>query len=222
MTLDPEAMLRQLRAHSRPDESGTPECLDLDALGAMADGSLDAESRSRVLPHLASCARCRSALASISRALTDPELAREIRAVDTPATRRWWRVVVPVAAAATLLLLVRPAGLFRSPPDGGHRAPVLTNGSAPAGMVPTGVVASVTQLLWRSVAGADRYRVTLFDAGGRVLYEVEPRDTVVSLPDSLRLAPGQRYLWRVEAQVGFDRWVASDLIEFSVGGREVR
>ena len=200
----------------------TSECLDLDTLAAMADGLLDAESRSRVLPHLASCERCRADLASIARAISDPELAREIRAVETPTTlrpRRWWRIAVPVAAAATLLLAIRPAGLFRSTPAGGHRAPALTNGSAPAGMVPTGTVESVTQLLWRSVSGADRYRVTLFDVAGRVLYQVEPQDTLVPLPDSLRLASGQRYLWRVEAQVGFDRWVASDLIEFSVAGR---
>ena len=195
----------------------TRDHLDLDTLGAMAEGALDAESRAAALPHLASCAQCRADLASITRALAEPELVREIRAVETPAPKRWWRVAVPVAAAALLLVLIRPDALFRSDPVGRHRSPALTNGTAPSGMIPTGTVASVPRLVWRPVEGADRYRVTLFDAGGRTLYEAEPRDTVVFLPDSLRITPGERYLWRVEAQVGFDRWVASDLIEFTVG-----
>jgi hypothetical protein len=194
----------------------TRDHLGIDTLGALAEGSLDAESRARILPHLASCTECRSALASISRALADPDLAREIRATEVPAPRRWWRVALPVAAAALLLVLIRPAGLFRNDPVGQHRSPVLANGTAPSGMSPAGVVASAPRLVWRPVEGADHYRVTLFDAGGRMLYEVEPRDTVVALPDSLRITPGQRYLWRVEAQIGFDRWVASDLIEFTV------
>jgi hypothetical protein len=203
-------------------EKGSPsvtrdsvDCLDLDTLGALAEGSLDAQARAELLPHLASCARCRSELASIARALAAPEIAAELRGAGVPRANRWWRVAVPVAAAALLLLLIRPA-LIRTPPIGPHRDPVLTNGTAPAGIAPAGTVATVSRLLWKSVQGADRYRVTLFDAGGRVLYEVEPLDTLATLPDSVRLSPGQRYLWRVDARVGFDRWVASQLIEFTV------
>src|SRR2546426_348130 len=73
------------------------------------------------------------------------------------------------------------------------------------------------------VAGCARCRETpasvaraLFDAGGRVLYESQLRDTTVALPDTVRLAAGQSYLWKVEARTGWGRWVASDLVEFSI------
>src|SRR5438445_392982 len=67
-----------------------------------------------------------------------------------------------------------------------------------------------------AVPGADRYHVTLFDAGGRVRYESQLADTVATLPDSVALVPGQPYLWSVEARIGWDRWTTSPLTAFSV------
>jgi hypothetical protein len=86
-------------------------------------------------------------------------------------------------------------------------------------VTPQGAVADVAELRWTPVEGADRYRVTVFDAEGRVVYEVEPVAAVAPLPDSVELTPGRRYLWKVEARVGFDRWVASDLVGFSIVSR---
>ena len=68
------------------------------------------------------------------------------------------------------------------------------------------------------VAGADRYRVTLFDGGGRVLFETQLADTLAALPDSILLDPGRPYLWKVEARTGWQRWSASGLVEFSIAG----
>ena len=56
----------------------------------------------------------------------------------------------------------------------------------------------------------------MFDARGRVLYETQLADTVVILPDSVAVIPGQSHLWKVEARTGWDRWAASDLVEFRV------
>lgn len=72
---------------------------------------------------------------------------------------------------------------------------------------------------WSLVAGADRYRVTVFDAGGRVMYATEVADTSVPFPDSVALVPGASYLWKVDARTGFDRWTGSELAEFRVAGR---
>ena len=36
------------------------------------------------------------------------------------------------------------------------------------------------------------------------------------LPKSVVLNPGSRYLWRLEARVGWDMWEASELIEFHI------
>lgn len=74
----------------------------------------------------------------------------------------------------------------------------------------------MTDLRWSPVAGADRYRVTVFDATGGVVYASESADTVLAFPDSITLVPGASYLWKVDARTGFDRWATSELAEFRV------
>jgi len=66
------------------------------------------------------------------------------------------------------------------------------------------------------VTRADRYRVTLFRADGSLLYQLELPDTAAPLPDSVPLPPGHRYLWKVEARTGWDRWTTSELVSFTV------
>ncbi len=194
----------------------TPDCLDLDTLGALADGSIDPALRVEVLPHLAACGHCRGTVASVSRILTDPEVARELRAAGAPARRVWLRIAVPAAAAAVLLLMLRPGDRADRPADDLHRAPTIANGSLPTSLAPVGNVAEASSLRWRAVPGADRYRVTLFDTEGRVVYASETTEPTTALPDSVRLTQERRYLWKVEARVGFDRWVSSELVEFSL------
>jgi len=58
--------------------------------------------------------------------------------------------------------------------------------------------------------------VILFDAAGRVVYETQLTDTVATLPDSVTLAAGPPYLWKVEARAGWDRWWGSELVRFSI------
>ena len=192
----------------------TSQCLDDETIAGLADGTLGAAARSAVLPHLAGCPRCRSAVASVARALADPSLAREVRAAEGGRLPRFYRIVVPVAAAALLVILVSPWP--SDVPDRPHRSPTITSIAAPQAMSPAGPVAGAEVLEWTAVAGAERYRVTLFDAGGRVVFETQLTDTVVPLPDSIALMPGRAYLWKVEARTGFNRWSESKLVEFSI------
>jgi hypothetical protein len=97
-----------------------------------------------------------------------------------------------------------------------HRAPTITAISSPVPMSPVGIVALAETLRWATVPGADRYRVTLFDDAGGVVYETQTAATVVALPDSVHLTPGRSYLWKVEARTGWGRWSASELVEFSI------
>ena len=213
---DLDLLRRALAPHAPGDPPGTPDCLDDDTLAALAEGAVDAEIRAAVLPHLAGCARCRSQVGSVARALADPKVAREIRTAEAGRrgrVRRTGWAAVGVAAAAVLVLLAMPARFEESAP---HRAPPITAAPAPEAIGPVGPVAEAPGLRWAPVSGADRYRVALFDAAGRVLYQAELAGTVAALPDSALPAPGETYWWQVEARVGFDRWVASDLIEFSV------
>ncbi len=189
----------------------TPECLDDAALAALAEGALDAAARVAVLPHLASCPRCRGVVASVARALGDPAVATELAAIGRR-RRRYW-IALPAAAAVLLLALGVPRWLEQRPV---HRAPPGASQSLPRPLSPIGTVAAAGTFRWTSIAGADRYRVILFDAAGRVVYETQLTDTVATLPDSVTLAAGPPYLWKVEARAGWDRWSGSELVRFSI------
>ena len=204
-----EELRRVLNTRVRSDVR-TDDCIDDDIVATLASGTLDPGRRAAVLPHVASCARCREAVASVARALGDPSVARAV--VDAErGPRRLYRIAVPLAAAAVLLLLLRspaPEGV------GGHRGD--GDATAPVPVAPVGTVAAAPVLVWTRVSGADAYRVTLFDADGRVAYETRATDTVSALPDSVALVSGRPYLWKVEARIGFDRWITSALVEFSL------
>jgi len=195
-------------------ETPTPDCLPDDMIAALADGSLAPAARASVLPHVASCPRCRGAVAAVARAIADPAVARELSA--SPNGRRRYRIAVPLAAAAVLLLLLWSPG---NDPTSGHRGgPPPPPATTPIPRSPVGTVAIVNDLRWSPVAGADRYRVTVFDAKGSVVYAIETSNTEVAFPDSIALVPGATYLWKVDARTGFDRWAASELAEFKVAG----
>lgn len=217
-------LLRRARAFRPGGEAlAMPDCLDDDTLAALAEGTLEAEARSTGLAHIATCDRCRRAGASVARALNDPAVAKESRAVELagrPRVRRLGWVGLAAAAAAAVLLLATPPRIEE--PVSPHRAAPITAAPAPEAVWPVGTVAEARSLRWTAVSGADRYRVTLFDADGAVRYETELAGTMVALPDSVLLAPGETHWWRVDARLGFDRWVGSDLIEFTIGRRPQR
>jgi len=211
----PDDMPALLRATApRPGPAG-PDCLDEETLAAVVDGTLDPLQRTAATAHLSTCARCRSAVAGVSRIMSDHSVAAEAAALDRRGPVRHWRLPLGLAAAAALVLLLAWPGQVE---DGGvaHRDPTITAAPAPVPAAPLGVVADVRLLQWTSVTGADRYRVAVFDASGRVRYEAELADTTVALPDSVALVSGQPYLWKVEARIGWDRWAASELVEFRV------
>ena len=195
----------------------TNECLDAETVAALAEGSLDAGTRARALRHLAGCALCRRAVASVAAALADEPITHEIEIAEG---RYGWRgkllrITVPLAAAAVLLLLLRSPAAENG---GGHRGAAEPGSQAPVPVSPVGPVAAVHELVWTRVADADAYRVTLFDAEGRVAYEARATDTTTALPDSI-LVTGRPYLWKVEARTGFDRWATSGLVEFSIASQ---
>ena len=197
---------------------GKPDCLDEHTVAALAEGSLDPEARGRALAHVATCALCRRAVASVAEALAAVPITHEIEIVEGRRRRGGpiLRIAVPLAAAATVLLLLWSPAADRFP---GHRGPPPPSpATTPIPRSPVGAVAAVNDLRWSPVTGADRYRVTVFDATGGVVFATEASDTVVAFPDSITLVPGASYLWKVDARTGFDRWAASELTEFRVAG----
>jgi putative zinc finger protein len=178
--------------------------LESGEVAAYLESALAPSERTRVEAHLADCDACRMEVA---------EVARLVRA--RPSSRRWYLPVGAVAAAALLLLILRPGQDRVEPPD--YREPVITTTIAPVAIAPRGAITTAERLIWSSVPHADRYQVAVFDDTGRVLWETQTSDTATVIPDRIRFQTGAPYHWKVKAQTSWNRWVSSDLVEFSIG-----
>jgi hypothetical protein len=173
-------------------------------VAAYVDGVLEAGERVRVEEHLGSCAECRLEVASVSR------IVSTARTGGRSATR----LFLPIAAAAGLALAwLGYNAMPGSDPE--HRGAGVQTVSSPRALSPVGIVDSVPAVVWTSTPGAQRYRVRVFDADGTVVWETEVSDTSAVPPSTLALRRGVSYFWKVEARTGFDRWSASDLVEFA-------
>jgi len=178
---------------------------------------LGTEERLALELHLARCTECRDELVAVTEILR-PERTDRQNHPALPRRRIPWRVLAPVAAAAAAVILM-VAGPWS--PDGSEDVPQHRDAPAQSSLIPTpvaplGTVSAVEQLVWHGVDGADRYRLTLYDSDGEVLWKAMTPDTVVDLPESVELSAGSRYLWRLEARVGWDMWEASELIDFEI------
>jgi hypothetical protein len=160
----------------------TPEAL---ARLARLEGS--ESDRLATLDHVGQCRMCRS----------DLELLRAIEAADPPARFKipGW---LPIAAA--VMLAIGGTWLWRR--EAGSDP---LRGGSPSALTliePADSVASpgaALRFVWHPVAGATRYRFELADEGGRLVYSSDQPDTVVVMPDSVRVAPG-RYRWLLEGR----------------------
>lgn len=182
--------------------------LDPAIIAAYVERIISGDERARVDTHLAECAECRREVVAVS------DLVRRIR---KPAWRSP-RVIIPLAAAAGLLFALSPWPGSRDV-EPAHREPAVIASQPPMVRAPMGPVAEAPSVIWSEVRGANRYRVTLYDSTGRVLWEAATTDTVVALPASLALQHDARYFWRVHARTGFDRWTESNLVEFRIMDR---
>lgn len=185
------------------DPASHPEAL---ALAGYLDGALTGPDKARVEAHLAGCTDCRAEVAAVARLIRTAPLHRRLE------------LPLRLAAAAVLVALLVPAlDLPTRLGPGPLREPAVTTTAAPIAIAPVGAVDSVPALVWSAVPHATRYRATLHSGEGTAVWRTETTDTVAALPDTVRLRPGASYFWKVEAETGFDRWVTSDLVDFTMG-----
>jgi hypothetical protein len=188
-------------------ETPLPGHLESGELAAYLDRALPAADRLRLESHLADCSECRDELVAVARLLSGPPHR----------VRRWYAPVGLATAAAILFLLVplrhHPQGPALAPT---FREPAITSAAAAAALEPRGAVRLASSFVWSRVSRAERYRLMIFDATGSVVWETQTPDTSARLPEAIRLRQNATYFWKVEAQTGWNRWVASDLVEFSV------
>ena len=191
-------------------ELGNDTHPEADDLAAYLDRRLDSSARAEVEAHVAWCDECRAELREVS-AILHGDIVKPLR------RRLAWIGPAVAAAAAIMLLVAYPRGpsapdntpAHRDVPGAVDPAPILTS------PVPDAEDLDGRILRWTRVERADRYRVTVFDTAGTVLWRAVTPDTSVSLPDAAGLVAGTTYLWRVDARVGVDRWVESKLESLS-------
>ena len=171
-------------------------------VAAYVDNGLVAAARARARSHLAECDECRGEVIAVAR------LART-------RVRGRWTVLVPFAAAAALVLYFAP---WQRPDSTAPllREPGVTTIVAPTPIAPRGGVAALPALTWSSVPLADRYKVTLFDGDGSVLWETQTADTTAVVAPTVRIVVGVAHYWQVAARTDVGRWVASDLTSFTL------
>ena len=175
--------------------------LELPQVVGYVRGTLAPDDRARVERHLADCEACTHEIGDVVR------LAAQRR----PKTR--WLEYGAVAAAAAVLLVVW-SGRTTQVTAPITREPPLTSAAAPQPLSPIGTATGALTFEWTSVPGATLYHVTVFDSAGATVFESDQADTVVQLPDSVSILPTAPYLWKVAAQVSYDRWASSDLVQF--------
>jgi hypothetical protein len=189
--------------------------------------------------HVRTCARCRSLwleIQSAEREATDApapsprEAERLERAVregldlapvsaarpEAPVARpgaprpAFWRTAPGLGALAVAACAVIVAAVVLAPRGPGPAPGV--RGEAEAGalaLLPPEVAGDAVMLRWRSVPGAETYRVELLgeDFGERLARNTGTDTTVTLRADTLR---GQELWWRVSAEAGGVRLVQSE------------
>lgn len=198
-----------------PGRAEASDCPEELAIADLVEGRLNPEARAPLVAHLLTCARCRSLVAATGRLLSDETVARETIGSVGPRWRRW-SLPIGIAAAAAVLLLVWPRSTSDIEPIPGLREPPVADTVTPVPIAPRGSVAHLSRFVWSSVPRVDRYRLRLYDDDGELMWTAETAETVAVQPDSVSLVPIASYFWKVEAQTEWQRWAASDLVEFQV------
>lgn len=232
-----------LRAAPPPASPQRAACLDEVELAAVLEGGQPAAEREargeaeweargeadrRAVEHLAACTSCRARLADVSRLLRDPSLAREVERLESvpPAGGRRSRRLpaalaggLAAAALAGFLLWPRLATDPAMPgmgADEAYRERTITTTAAPRIVGPLGEAGDADSLRWTSVPRADLYRITIWNSDGSTAWQGQTRDTVLALPGDLTGGGARTVLWDVKARTGWERWVASELVELTI------
>lgn len=161
-------------------------------IAAFIDSTLSPEARAAAELHLSGCDKCREELASCLRlASTAPSRA---------SSRLPWPMLGAIAAAVVIVAVLRP-GQPRATPDVSRERATSPATSLPAaGSSERTVTRQAVRLAWQRDAAAVGYRVIVTDSAGAPVWRSDDlTDTAVAPPPSVRLEPGARYFWRVDA-----------------------
>jgi hypothetical protein len=183
-----------------PDEHLSPE----QAAGYL-DGVLAVADRAAVEAHLAACSDCREEIVALRTVLKNVGPGRRLPA---------WTAAAGLAAAAALLVVVYTGDRGDGASPHRDRPPAELQGPLP--VAPVGVGPRPKSFHWHPRSGAERYRISLFDSTGGLLFQTETEDTAASLPDSVPILTRVPLYWKAEGMTDVGRWEGSELVEFVV------
>lgn len=109
---------------------------------------------------------------------------------------------------------IEPGMVARATPPMRSRA-IRVHALNPISPVKTIVISDAPLFRWSAVEASAGYRISVLKPDGSLHWEARTRDTQLPLPKTHRLAPGEKYTWRVE--VSSEAGAASDArAEFAV------
>lgn len=190
------------QAHDMPQSHLEPH-----EVVAYLERTLPPPERARIEAHLAACEDCSNEIAEVWR-LWRPGVK--------PAS--WLPVGLAAAAVIAVVVLLRPAGNGAETPAadvlrGSERASAVIT-VAPAD---SAVVQGRPVLVWRPVAGATGYRVTLSREDGDSLWTGSTGDTTAAIPAGVALVRSARYFWYVDVLLPDGQSLTSGIHEFTTG-----
>jgi anti-sigma factor RsiW len=187
-------------------DTASADHLEPRLVAAYAAGTLDASERERIERHLSQCRDCVAEVVAIHR-------------IGRP--RRWPLlplVTGGLAAAAALAIYLGVAGRTAPTPAddirGAESPSVLRfDAVAPA----DGAVLGDSGFVWRAIADAVTYRLTITDDAGDELWSQTTSDTAATRPRSVRLLAGRTYFWYIDALKGDGTSATSGVRRFQIG-----
>ena len=198
-----EARYRQLMDRRAADRA---RCPAPDALLALVERRGPKADRIGQLNHVMACSACREELDLL-------------RAVAAARPRRPQVRLTSVAVAAGLVAIIGAGAVWqavrdRRPSPDVMRGPVESlTAVAPAAAWPAERPIVFT---WRPAEGAIAYRLELVDGAGDSVWAGTAEDTVLALPVSIALQPGQTYSWWVEARLADGTSRTSPVTSFTI------
>jgi hypothetical protein len=189
--------MEYLLLHSGPARgAGVSDAIHLsvEELASMIDGTLPERDRDRAELHLAECDACCEELAACTRVVATSGAV--------PVRRFPWRNLLALAAGILLVVWIhRPQERSRAT-DVSERASSL-GGTRIVTVSPAAdasIAASALRFAWHPMEGSVGYGVVVKDASGARVWSGDAVDTVLALPDSVRLQPKVSFVWRVDGQ----------------------
>jgi hypothetical protein len=156
--------------------------LEAATVAAFAEQRLSGEALDAAERHLAQCSTCRREVAQVVRVLRVSPL--------------WTRPAVQLAAAAVLVIVI---GLWPKAGDPGLRSDPASSALTVIGPDSTASAGDPLTFAWHAVGPNTRYEFSLADASGSRIFSTGSPDTLITLPDSVRLEQGRTYQWFVDA-----------------------